>query len=184
MTLGRPILLAPDPLLKAKSRIVPIVDDKIRELMDQMLATMYAAMGIGLAAIQIGERQRIVTIDLGRDEEKKDRKPLYFVNPVIEWRSSSKIIGEEGCLSLPEILEDVERHEKIRLSYLDCHGQKQTCMAEGMLSICLQHEIDHLDGILILDRISRVKRDIAWRKLRKAKKLATNAGQSKSATGK
>jgi len=165
----RPILTAPDPRLKAVAKDVDKVDAGVRALIDDMLETMYDADGIGLAAIQIGVAQRVIVMDLDQKEGK--RKPRAFVNPKILWASDETATFEEGCLSVPEIWDEVERPAKIRVEYLDRDGKTQTLEADGLLADCLQHEMDHLNGILFIDHLSRLKRSIALRKLAKAKKL-------------
>ena len=168
-----PIITAPDPRLKVKSEPVSEVDDDLRKLMDDMLETMYAAPGIGLAAIQVGVPKRVIVMDLSSDE--KPPEPLYFVNPEIKWTSDDKGPYEEGCLSVPEYYEEVERPLKARVDYLDYHGAQQTLDAEGMTAVCIQHEMDHLEGILFIDHLSRLKRQMILRKLTKAKKLSASA---------
>jgi peptide deformylase len=165
----RTILTAPDPRLKAVAKDVDKVDAGVRALIDDMLETMYDADGIGLAAIQIGVTQRVIVMDLDQKEGK--RKPRAFVNPKILWASDETATFEEGCLSVPEIWDEVERPAKIRVEYLDRDGKAQTLEADGLLADCLQHEMDHLNGILFIDHLSRLKRSIALRKLAKAKKL-------------
>jgi len=167
----RPILTAPDPRLKAVAKDVDKVDAGVRALIDDMLETMYDADGIGLAAIQIGVTQRVIVMDLDQKEGK--RKPRAFVNPKILWASDETATFEEGCLSVPEIWDEVERPAKIRVEYLDRDGKTQTLEADGLLADCLQHEMDHLNGILFIDHLSRLKRSIALRKLAKAKKKET-----------
>lgn len=164
----RPILTAPDPRLKTISKPVERVDDALRALMDDMLDTMYDAPGIGLAAIQIGVPQRVIVMDLaGKDEEKQ---PRFFVNPEILWRSEDLSFYEEGCLSVPEMYEDVQRPARIKARWLDYHGNPVEVEADGMLATCLQHEMDHLEGVLFIDHLSKLKRDIILRKMTKAKK--------------
>lgn len=164
----RPILTAPDPRLKTISRPVEGVDDELRALMDDMLETMYEAPGIGLAAIQVGVAKRVIVMDLaGKDEE---RQPRYFVNPEITWKSDEMSSYEEGCLSVPEMYEDVDRPAKIRAKWLDYDGNIVEQECEGMLATCLQHEMDHLEGVLFIDHLSKLKRDIILRKMTKAKK--------------
>ena len=167
----RPILTAPDSRLKAVAKDVDKVDAGVRALIDDMLETMYDADGIGLAAIQIGVTQRVIVMDLDQKEGK--RKPRAFVNPKILWASDETATFEEGCLSVPEIWDEVERPAKIRVEYLDRDGKTQTLEADGLLADCLQHEMDHLNGILFIDHLSRLKRSIALRKLAKAKKKET-----------
>lgn len=164
----RPILTAPDPRLKTISKPVAGVDDELRALMDDMLETMYDAPGIGLAAIQIGVPKRVIVMDLaGKDEP---RAPQYFVNPEILWKSDELAFYEEGCLSVPEMYEDVQRPARIKARWLDYHGNPVEVEADGMLATCLQHEMDHLEGILFIDHLSKLKRDIILRKMTKAKK--------------
>jgi peptide deformylase len=165
----RPILTAPDPRLQAVSMDVETVDSDIRTLVDDMADSMYAAEGIGLAAIQIGVAKRILVIDLDQKEGKKN--PIPYINPKITWASDEMAVFEEGCLSVPEIWDDVERPARIRCEYLDRDGKKQTLEADGLLATCLQHEMDHLNGVLFIDHLSRLKKNMAIKKLTKAKKL-------------
>jgi len=169
----RPILTAPDPRLKAVSADVEAVDAEIRTLVDDMVESMYAAEGIGLAAVQIGVPKRVIVIDLDQKEGK--RNPRAFINPMILWASEETAVFEEGCLSVPEIWDDVERPARIKAEYLDRDGNKQLLEADGLLATCLQHEMDHLNGILFIDHLSRLKRSMALRKLTKAKKLKETA---------
>lgn len=162
------IITAPDPRLKIKARPVPAVDDKVRRLMDDMLETMYGSIGIGLAAPQVGEPSRVIVIDIARDGEKP--QPLKLANPEILWRSPEMVTCNEGCLSLPEQYAEVERPARIRLRYVDYQNEIREIEAEGLLSTCLQHEIDHLDGVLFVDHISSLKRGMILRKLAKAKR--------------
>ena len=157
-------------VLKQKSRSVAAVDDGLRALMDDMLATMYAAPGIGLAAIQIGVPQRIVTLDLAKKDEP--REPQVFINPEVTWVSDEKATYEEGCLSIPEVHEDVERPAKVRFKYLDLDGKPHEAEAEGLFATCIQHEVDHLNGVLFIDHISKLKRDRIVKKFTKAAKRA------------
>ena len=169
----RPILTAPDPRLQAVSMDVATVNDEICKLVADMADSMYEADGIGLAAIQIGVAKRVVVIDLDQKEGKKN--PRAFINPKIIWASDDKAVFEEGCLSVPEIWDDVERPARIKAEYLDINGKKQVLEADGMLATCLQHEMDHLNGVLFIDHLSRLKKSIAVRKLTKAKKLKETA---------
>jgi peptide deformylase len=169
----RDILVVPDPVLKQKSVPVEAVDDDLRALMDDMLETMYAAPGIGLAAVQIGVPKRVIVIDL--DQKEGERNPRAFINPKIIWASDEMAVFEEGCLSVPEIWDDVERPARIKAEYLDRDGKKQILEADGMLATCLQHEMDHLNGVLFIDHLSRLKRSMAIKKLTKAKKLKETA---------
>jgi peptide deformylase len=164
----QPILTAPDPRLKEVAKPVEKVDGDIRRLADDMLETMYAAEGIGLAATQIGVALRVVVIDVAQKEDRNE--PMVFINPTIVWESEGTAMFQEGCLSVPEIWDDVERHTAIRMDYLDRDGKPQTLEAEGLLADCLQHEIDHLNGTLFIDHLSRLKRAMAIKKLTKAKK--------------
>jgi peptide deformylase len=163
-----PIITAPDPRLKIKARPVPAVDDKVRRLMDDMLDTMYGAIGIGLAAPQVGQSRRVIVLDVAREGEKP--RPLQLANPEILWRSPELTTGNEGCLSLPEHYAEVTRPAKIRLRYLDYQNEIREIEASGLLAMCLQHEIDHLDGVLFVDHISALKRGMILRKLAKAKR--------------
>jgi peptide deformylase len=163
-----PIITAPDPRLKIKARPVAAIDSKVRRLMDDMLETMYASIGIGLAAPQVGETSRIIVVDVAREGEKP--RPLKLANPEILWRSDELVTCNEGCLSLPEHYAEVTRPEKIRLRYLDYQNEIREIKASGLLATCLQHEIDHLDGVLFVDHISSLKRGIILRKLAKAKR--------------
>ena len=168
-----PIIRAPDPRLKIKARPVPAVDDKVRRLMDDMLDTMYGAIGIGLAAPQVGQSSRVIVLDVARDGEKP--QPLQLANPEILWRSPELTTGNEGCLSLPEHYAEVTRPAKIRLRYLDYQNEIREIEASGLLAMCLQHEIDHLDGVLFVDHISSLKRGMILRKLAKAKRIGVPA---------
>lgn len=166
----REILTAPDPRLRQKSRPAQAVDDALRALMDDMVETMHAAPGIGLAAIQVGVPLRAIVMDLaGEDEEPA---PLYFVNPEILDPSEDTSVYEEGCLSVPDFFEEVERPARCRVRHLDYHGTPQILDAEGLIATCIQHEIDHLEGVLFIDHISRLKRERILRKLKKDQRLA------------
>ena len=166
----RDILIVPDPLLKQKSVPVETVDDALRALMDDMLETMYDAPGVGLAAIQIGVPKRVITMDISRSEDEK--APRFFVNPEIVWKSEETAPYEEGCLSVPEIFDEVERPARVRIRYLDYHGKPQEEDAEGLFAVCIQHEMDHLDGVLFIDHLSRLKREQAVKKVKKQAKAA------------
>jgi len=163
-----PIITAPDPRLKIKAKPVVRVDAKVRRLMDDMLETMYHAIGIGLAAPQVGAAQRVLVIDVAREGEKP--QPMRIANPEILWHSEETMIANEGCLSLPEHYADVARPQAIRLRYLDHENEIREIEAEGLLATCLQHEIDHLDGVLFVDHISTLKRGMILRKLAKSKR--------------
>ena len=164
----RKILTEPDPFLRQKSSIVEDVNDEIRKLMDDMLETMYNAPGIGLAAIQIGVPKRVIVIDLSRTEEEKN--PLYFVNPEIITNSKNDISYEEGCLSVPGQFAEINRPDKCRVKYLDYNGVEKITDADGLLATCIQHEIDHLEGILFIDYLSKLKKSMIVKKLSKQKK--------------
>jgi len=164
----RPILTAPDPRLQAVSTDVETVDAEIRNLVDDMADSMYAAEGIGLAAVQIGVLKRLVVIDLAKKDEPP--QPHYFVNPEVVWSSDEKSVYEEGCLSIPEYYEEVERPARIRAKFLDRDGKPQEIEAEGLLATALQHEIDHTNGVLFIDHISKLKRDRIVKKFAKAAK--------------
>jgi peptide deformylase len=167
----RPILIAPDPRLKVVSTPVETVDAEIRKLALDMADSMYAADGIGLAAVQIGVAKRVIVMDLDQKDGQKNWR--VFINPKITWASEEMATFEEGCLSVPEIWDDVERPARIKAEYLDLDGNTVEIEADGMLATCLQHEMDHLQGVLFIDHFSRLKRSIAIRKLTKAKKLAS-----------
>jgi peptide deformylase len=157
-------------VLKAKSEPVEAVDDGLRALMDDMLETMYAAPGIGLAAVQVGVPKRVIVMDLSRDENAKE--PRFFVNPEIVWSSEETAPYEEGCLSVPEIYDQVERPARVRLRYLDYKGQPVEEEADGLYAVCIQHEMDHLEGVLFIDHLSRLKRERAVAKVKKAANAA------------
>jgi len=152
--------------LKKVSTPVKAVDNDLRALMDDMLETMYDAPGIGLAAIQVGVAKRVIVMDISRDEEPN--APRYFVNPEIVWASEDTVPYEEGCLSVPEIYDEVERSVRVRLRYLNYQGDAVEEEAEGLFAVCIQHEIDHLNGVLFIDHLSRLKRQRAVAKVRKA----------------
>jgi peptide deformylase len=166
----REILVVPDPVLKQVSQPVEKVDDELRALMDDMLETMYAAPGIGLAAIQVGVPKRVIVMDLARPEEEP--QPRYFVNPEILWRSEETAPYEEGCLSIPEIYDEVERPARVKLKYLNYQGQEVVEDAEGLFAVCIQHEMDHLEGVLFIDHLSRLKRERAVAKVKKQARAA------------
>ena len=167
------IITLPDRKLRLKSAPVERVDDELRAFMDSMLETMYAAPGIGLAAIQVNVPRRIVTIDVAqREDETAKPDPLFLINPEILWSSDDTAIAEEGCLSIPEYFAEVERPASVRIAYLDRNGKPREMEAEGVLAICLQHEIDHLDGKLFIDRLSKLKRDMVIKKFAKGSRLS------------
>ena len=161
------ILTEPNKLLRQVSKIVEKVGDEERVLMDDMLDTMYDAPGIGLAAIQIGIPKRIIVMDISRDENKKE--PRYFVNPIIKNRNEEKAKYEEGCLSVPDQFAEIERPSACELEYLDYDGKKQLLKADGLLATCIQHEMDHLEGILFIDYLSKLKKSMIIKKLSKTK---------------
>ena len=162
------IIIAPDPRLKLKCRPVAKVDAKVARLMDDMLQTMYAAPGIGLAAPQVGQALRIIVLDVAREDEKP--APIKMANPELIWVSDEDVTYNEGCLSLPEHYADVVRPKAIRVRYLDHENEIREIDAEGLLATCLQHEIDHLDGVLFVDHISTLKRGMILKKLAKSKR--------------
>ena len=164
----RKILTEPDPFLRQKSTNVEKVDSKIRSLMDDMLETMYNAPGIGLAAIQVGVPKRVIVIDLSRDDEKKN--PLHFVNPEIITNSDNNAAYEEGCLSVPGQFAEINRPDRCKIKYLDYNGNKKILDAEDLLATCIQHEMDHLEGILFIDYLSNLKKSMIVKKLSKQKK--------------
>lgn len=164
----RPLVMLPDPRLRLRSEPVETITSAIRTLSEDMLATMYDAPGIGLAAVQIGVPKRVVTVDVSKKEG--ERQPLVLVNPEIAWSSEDTSVYEEGCLSIPEFYEEVERPARIRFRYMDLDGHTVEQDAEGLLAICVQHEIDHLEGVLFIDHLSRLKRDRIVKKITKAAK--------------
>jgi peptide deformylase len=166
----REILILPDKRLRLVSEPVQKITADVRRLVDDMFETMYDAPGVGLAAIQVGAPQRIVTIDVAKKEEPKN--PQVFINPELLGISEEKTIREEGCLSIPEFYDDVERPEQIRVRYLDLGGKSQEIEANGLLARCLQHEVDHLNGVLFIDYLSKLKRDRVLKKFVKAAKRA------------
>ena len=161
------ILTEPNKLLRQVSKPVDRVGKEEQQLMDDMLETMYAANGIGLAAIQIGVPKRIIVMDISKDENKKE--PRYFVNPVIQNKDKIKSIYEEGCLSVPNQFAEIERPKNCDIEYLDYNGNKQLLKAEGLLATCIQHEMDHLEGILFIDYLSKLKKSMIIKKLSKNK---------------
>ncbi|MGE5163519.1 MAG: peptide deformylase [Sphingobacteriales bacterium] len=164
----RDILIIPDKRLRLKSDPVKSVDKPLRALIQDMFETMYAAPGIGLAAIQVGVPQRVITLDLAKKDEPK--QPQVFINPEVAWASDEKSIYEEGCLSIPEYYEEVERPKSVKVRFLDLDLKPQEIEADGLLATCLQHEIDHTNGVLFIDHISKLKRDMVMKKFKKAAK--------------
>ena len=168
-----PIITAPDRWLKVKSKPVDVVDDAVRKLLDDMLETMYLAPGIGLSAVQVGVAKCLITVDVSRDEE--DDAPLFLINPEIVEYSDRIETYNEGCLSLPDQFADLPRPEAITLDYLDYDGAPQQLRADGLLSRCIQHEMDHLKGRLFVDHLSAVKRGMILRKLEKIRRQKVTA---------
>jgi peptide deformylase len=169
------IIETPDPRLRVISKPVEAVDDELRRLMDDMLETMYAAPGIGLAAIQVGVPKRVLVIDLQEEEDadgKPVRNPRYFVNPEIVWESDEIHRYNEGCLSVPEMYGEVDRPERVRVTWLDYDGSARDEELDGLLATCLQHEMDHLEGVLFFDHLSKLKRDMLLKKLEKLRRMA------------
>ena len=164
----RKILVEPNEFLRKKSSPVERIDDEIRGVMDDMLETMYAAPGIGLAAIQIGVPKRIIVIDLTKQDELKN--PMFFINPEIVEKSITNSSYEEGCLSVPGQFAEIDRPDKCHIKYLDYYGNPTEIKTEGMLATCIQHEIDHLEGVLFIDYLSKLKKSIIAKKLSKQKK--------------
>ncbi len=160
------IIKLPDPVLRKKSAAVEQVDSDLRRLLDDMLETMYDAPGIGLAGIQVGVPKRIITIDVTRDEGP--REPLFLINPEILKRSDDRSVYEEGCLSIPDYFAEIERPASVHVRYIDYEGKQQEMLAEGLFATVIQHEVDHLDGVLFVDYLSKLKRDLVVRKFAKA----------------
>ncbi len=163
-----PIIIAPDPILKATCTSVEDVNQDLVKLMDDMLETMYEAPGIGLAAPQVGVTKRLLVVDVARGDEPP--APLCLVNPEILWASDEGRVYDEGCLSLPEHYAEVERPAEVRIGFIDRDGERQEIMADGLLATCIQHEMDHLEGVLFVDHLSSLKRGMILRKLKKLKK--------------
>ena len=164
----KPLIILPDPLLRQASKPIEQIDTEIQRLADDMLETMYDAPGIGLAAIQIGVPRRMLVIDVAREGEEKT--PLVFINPEIVASSDERSVYEEGCLSIPDYYAEVERPARVTVKHLDRNGKEQLTEADGLLATCVQHEIDHLNGVLVIDYISRLKRDMVIKKFTKAAK--------------
>jgi peptide deformylase len=169
----REILILPDKRLRLKSDAIKTVDKPLRTLIEDMFETMYAAPGIGLAAIQIGVPKRVVTMDLAKKDDPK--QPQVFINPEVVWSSEEKATYEEGCLSIPEYYEEVERPKTVMVKFLDADLKPQEIEATGLLATCLQHEIDHINGVLFIDHISKLKRDMVMKKFKKAAKKTEGA---------
>jgi peptide deformylase len=170
----RPIIIAPDPRLKLKCAQVERVDDAVRALMQDLLDTMYQAPGIGLAAPQIGVTRRVIVVDIAPKDQP--RAPLRLANPEIVWRSEDLAAYEEGCLSFPEQYSEVKRPARARVRFLDEHNEVREMEIDGLLATCVQHEMDHLDGVLFVDHISSLKRGIILRKMQKAKRAVARVG--------
>lgn len=166
------IIIVPDPVLKQVAKEVGQVDDKIRAQMDRMLKTMYDAPGIGLAANQVSLLNRVIVLDIAQREEPETRKPIVMANPEIIWKSEEPSIWDEGCLSIPGQYGEVERPLQVRVKYLDYNGKQQEQMFEGLGSHCVQHEIDHLNGVLFIDHLSTLKRNMILKRMRKLQKDA------------
>jgi peptide deformylase len=171
----RTILTLPDPRLRLVSKPVAKVDAEIRKLVEEMFETMYGAPGIGLAAIQVGVPKRVVTMDLAKKDEP--RNPKVYINPELLWASEERAVYEEGCLSIPEYYEEVERPAQVKVRYTDLDGNAQEIEANGLLATCLQHEIDHLNGVLFIDHISKLKRSRVIKKFAKAAKRETEEAE-------
>ncbi|MBN9054758.1 MAG: peptide deformylase [Rhizobiales bacterium] len=165
----KPLIILPDPILRQVSRPIEAVDGEVKKLADDMLETMYDAPGIGLAAIQIGVARRMLVLDVSKDGE--DKTPLVFINPEVVASSDARSVYEEGCLSIPDYYAEVERPASITVRHLDREGKEQVTEAEGLLATCLQHEIDHLNGVLFIDHISKLKREMVIRKFTKAARM-------------
>ncbi|HEX2555515.1 MAG TPA: peptide deformylase [Microvirga sp.] len=168
----RPLVILPDTRLRAVSEPVSAITDEIRRLAEDMLETMYDAPGVGLAAIQIGVPKRIVTMDVSKSET--ERQPLVLINPEVVWASEEKRVYEEGCLSIPEYYEEVERPDRVRFRYTNLQGETVEQDADGLMATCVQHEIDHLNGVLFIDHLSKLKRDRVVKKFAKAAKRDAN----------
>jgi len=164
----RQILTEPNKILREKSLFVEKIDEDLQRLMDDMLETMYAAPGIGLAAIQVGIPKRVIVLDIAQKDGP--RNPMFFINPEITERSKNNLTYEEGCLSVPGQFAEIDRPDKCHIKYLDYHGQPKEIKAEGMLATCIQHEIDHLEGILFIDYLSKLKKSMIVKKLSKQKR--------------
>ncbi len=169
----RDILTLPEPILRRESEPVETVDDSIRALADDMLATMYAAPGIGLAAIQIGEPKRLLVMDVVREDAPRD--PVVMINPEIVWAATEMSFYNEGCLSIPDYTEEIARPARVGVRFLDREGGMREITADGLLATCVQHEIDHLNGVLFIDHLSKLKRQLIERKFAKQARLAARA---------
>ena len=174
----REIIKLPDKRLRLISEPIKQIDAGIRKLVDDMFETMYKAPGIGLAAIQLGVAKRVITMDLSKKED--DHQPQVFINPEILWQSEERAKFEEGCLSIPDYYEEVERPAEVKVKYLDLAGKKREIDAKGLLATCLQHEIDHINGVLFIDHLSKLKRDRVIKKFTKAAKNTTTSSATKN----
>ena len=164
----RKIIIEPDNILRKKSETLNQVDNELRGLMDDMLETMYAAPGIGLAAVQVGVLKRLIVIDISKEKEKKN--PIFLINPEIVQKSNNTSVYEEGCLSLPGYFAEIERPAECQIEYINYDGKKKVMGAKGLLATCIQHEVDHLNGVLFIDYLSKLKKDMIIKKLVKHKK--------------
>ena len=164
----RNIVIEPDPILRKRSSPVEEVNNDLRKLLNDMLETMYAAPGIGLAAVQVGVLKRLIVIDISKNKEKKE--PLFLINPKLTFKSKNTSVYEEGCLSLPGHFAEIERPAECHLTFIDYSGKEKNLKAQGLLATCIQHEIDHLDGVLFIDYLSKLKKDMIIKKLTKHKK--------------
>ena len=169
----KPLILLPDPVLRRQSDPIERVDDAVLKLADDMLETMYDAPGIGLAAVQVGIPRRLLVVDCSREDE--DQAPMVFINPQVVTSSDERSTYEEGCLSIPDYYAEVERPMQVTVDYVDRLGKQQQIEADGLLATCLQHEIDHLNGILFIDHISKLKRDMVIKKFTKLAKGRSSA---------
>tara|TARA_B100001248_G_scaffold257694_1_gene240650 strand:- start:45 stop:569 length:525 start_codon:yes stop_codon:yes gene_type:complete len=162
------IVIEPDPILRKKSLPFEKVDSEVKNLLDDMLETMYEAPGIGLAAVQIGVLKRAIVIDISKEDEKKN--PIFLINPIIRFKSEKRSVYEEGCLSLPGHFAEIERPAECELDYIDYDGKERNLKAKGLMATCIQHEVDHLNGVLFIDYLSKLKKDMIIKKLVKQKK--------------
>ncbi|MGO4386578.1 peptide deformylase [Microvirga sp. 2YAF29] len=169
----KPLVIIPDSKLRLISEPIKEITKEIRQLADDMLETMYDAPGVGLAAIQIGLPIRMVTMDVSKSDD--ERQPMVLINPEITWTSDEKRVYEEGCLSIPEYYEEVERPDRVRFRYMNLKGESLEQEADGLLATCVQHEIDHLNGVLFIDYLSKLKRDRVMTKFKKAAKREAGA---------
>ena len=162
------IVIEPDPILRKKSLPFEKVDSQVKTLLDDMLETMYEAPGIGLAAVQIGILKRAIVLDISREDEKKN--PIFLINPIVRLKSEKRSIYEEGCLSLPGYFAEIERPAECEIDYIDYDGKERNLKAKGLMATCIQHEVDHLNGVLFIDYLSKLKKDMIIKKLAKHKK--------------